>query len=265
MDTTQIIFLALLQGLTEFLPISSSAHLILVPSLLGWQDQGLVFDIAVHLGTLLAVVWYFRDDVVVLLSDFFSSIGQRRLVGQSKMAWGILLATIPVGLVGLLFKDYIQTELRSPIIIAYSTIIFGLLLGLADYLNRCKPTLRNTITWFDMAFIGAFQALALIPGTSRSGITITAALLLGLARPLGAKFAFLLSIPVIVLSGGLLGLDIITTKVSIDWATLVLAFSVSAITAYLVITLFMKMIQAMSLMPFVVYRLALGFVLLYYF
>lgn len=265
MDIIQTILLAILQGLTEFLPISSSAHLILVPKLLHWQDQGLLFDIAVHLGTLVAVVSYFYKDISVLLADFFSSIVQRQLVGQSKMAWGILFATIPVGLAGLLFKDFIEVEFRGGLVIAYSTIIFGILLGIADTINRKTKILRLELTWFDMAFIGVFQAIALIPGTSRSGITITAALLLGLSRQLGAKFAFLLSIPVIMLSGGSLGIDIIKSDITIDWLTLLLGFSISGITAYIVISLFMKLIQNISLTVFVVYRLVLGGVLLFLF
>ena len=265
MDIGQVILLALVQGLTEFLPVSSSAHLILVPQLLHWQDQGLSFDIAVHLGTLLAVFAYFRTDIAILLSDFFASIAQRKMLGQSKMAWGILLATIPVGLAGLLFKDLIETQLRGGLVIAYSTIIFGILLGVADYVNRKTKSIRVDLTWFDMAFIGVFQVIALIPGTSRSGITITAALLLGLSRQIGAKFAFLLAIPVIILSSGLVIKDILWENITIDWSMLLLALVVSAITAYVVIALFINLIRTMSLMPFVVYRLLLGGLLFFIF
>ena len=132
MSLTQIIVLALVQGITEFLPISSSAHLILVPVISNWQDQGQAFDVAIHLGTLSAVVWYFRKEVTSMTRDWFSSITKRRLVGESKLAWAVILGTIPVGLVGLLFHDFIDTQLRSPFVIAWATIGFGLLLWLSD-------------------------------------------------------------------------------------------------------------------------------------
>lgn len=262
MDITQTIFIAFIQGLTEFLPISSSAHLILVPKLLEWQDQGLVFDIAVHLGTLVAVVWYFRQDISALIVDFFASIRHQKTIGQSKMAWGVLLATIPVGLAGLLFKDIIASDLRSITVIAYATLGFGVLLGIADYISRNNSNVRSSITWFDIFFIGTMQALALIPGTSRSGITITAALLIGLSRTLAAKFAFLLAIPVIILSTLLVGVDLIKYNTVIDYQALIIAFGVAAIVAYLVIAFFMRIINTISLLPFVLYRIFLGIILL---
>lgn len=262
MDSIAIIFLAVLQGLTEFLPISSSAHLILVPIIFGWEDQGLVFDIALHFGTLIAVVIYFKKDIYALSGDFLSSIISRETKGQSKMAWGLLVASIPVGLAGLLFKDFIQTEFRSVVLIAYATIIFGVLLGVADYLSRQHSSPRLSLSWFDMLAIGLVQTLALIPGTSRSGITLTMALLLGLSRQLGAKFIFLLSIPVIIASASLAMADLLLAVVVINWWDLLLAFVACALSAYAVIALFMKFIEKMSLMPFAIYRLLLGIILL---
>ncbi len=190
MDLLQTIVLALVQGLSEFLPISSSAHLILVPKITDWPDQGLAFDVVVHLGTLSAIVFYYRLIIKTLIADFFHSVVKVQTVGESKLAWGILLGTIPVGLVGLAFKDTIELTLRSTEVIAYATLVFGLLLGLGILVNVKRASVRKTIDWLDVGFIGSMQALALIPGTSRSGITITAGLLIGLSRQMSTQFAF---------------------------------------------------------------------------
>ncbi|HDZ16321.1 MAG TPA: undecaprenyl-diphosphate phosphatase, partial [Methylophaga aminisulfidivorans] len=179
MDFLHILALAILQGLTEFLPISSSAHLILLPIIADWQDQGLAFDVAVHVGTLSAVILYFRKTIVILSADWFSSLKQRQSVGDSKLAWAVIFGTIPVGLAGLFLGDYVETSLRSPLVIAITTIVFGLLLGWADWRGK-RIRNENQLTWHDVLFIGIAQAIALIPGTSRSGITITAGLMLGL-------------------------------------------------------------------------------------
>jgi len=264
MPIEQIIFLALLQGLTEFLPISSSAHLILLPLLSSWEDQGLAFDVAVHIGSLTAVVWYFRRELITMTKDWSQSVVQRQTVGESRLAWAVLLGTIPVGLAGLLFHDIISGQLRSPLVIAATTIGFGLLLGWADW--RAKQN-RNehSLSWGDVAFVGMAQAIALIPGTSRSGITMTAGLLLGLDRAAAARFSFLLSIPVIVLSGGLETIKLIQAEAVVDWVALLLATSLSALAAYLCIYLFLKLISRIGMWPFVIYRLVLGTVLLYLF
>ncbi len=262
MELIQIVLLALLQGLTEFLPISSSAHLILFPALSGWEDQGLAFDVAVHVGTLSAVVWYFRRELVVMLRDWFASIRQRRRVGDSNLAWAVGFGTIPVGLAGLLFKDVIETSLRSPLVIATTTIVFGLLLWWADaQAKRVRD--EHTIGWRDVVIIGVAQAVALIPGTSRSGITMTAGLMVGLSRAAAARFSFLLSIPVILLAGGLNTLELIESPAPVDWNSLLLGVALSAISAYLCITLFLKALERIGMFPFVIYRLALGVVLLW--
>ncbi len=263
MDLIQIIVLALVQGLSEFLPISSSAHLILVPKLLNWQDQGLAFDVAVHIGTLIAVVYYFRNDLITIIRDFFLSLQKRELVGESNIAWAVLIATIPAGLVGLLFKDYIEIYLRSPLVIASTTIIFGLVLYLADRKSGQKSELKITLK--DALFIGFSQALALIPGTSRSGITITMALFLGYSKQAAAKFSFLLSIPIILLAGGLKALDLIKSKIEVDWFSLGLGILLSFLSAYLCIYLFLKFIEKAGMLPFVIYRLLLGAFLFYVF
>lgn len=264
MDIIQILALAVLQGITEFLPVSSSAHLILLPILARWEDQGLAFDVAVHVGTLSAVVFYFRQTLNRITRDWFSSIQQKSMVGESRLAWAILFGTIPVGLAGLFLKDFIEVFLRSPLIIAATTIVFGLLLGWADWQGK-RHRDENTLNWKDVLIIGIAQAIALIPGTSRSGITITAGLMLGLTREAAARFSFLLSIPVIVLAGGLLTLDLVTTPGATDWTALITGTIFSAVSAYLCIMLFLKMLQRIGMWPFVVYRLALGAVLLWLF
>ncbi len=264
MELTHIIWLALVQGLTEFLPVSSSAHLILVPRLLAWPDQGLAFDVAVHLGTLIAVVSYFRRDIVVLFLSWVRSISQRIMTAEARLAWGVLLGTIPAGLVGLTFKDVIEVHLRSPLVIAATTIIFGLLLWLAD---RRSKLVRDeySLSWQDFLVIGGAQAMALIPGTSRSGITITAALLLGLTREAAARYSFLLSIPIIVLSGLGVTKDLLESTSPVDWTTLSLGTAIAAISAFVCIHFFLAFINRIGMTPFVIYRLLLGALLLWVF
>ncbi len=257
----QIIILALIQGLTEFLPISSSAHLILAPLISGWADQGLAFDVAVHVGTLSAVVFYFRKELNAMTRDWFASVYTRTQIGESRLAWAVLMGTIPVGLFGLIFHDFIATELRSPLVIAATTIGFGLLLGWADWKGK-RVRNEHTLNAGNVLFIGLAQALALVPGTSRSGITMTAGLMLGLTREAATRFSFLLSIPVIVLSGGLETRNLIQSDISPDWQALVVGSLISAIAAYLCIHLFLKFITRMGMWPFVIYRLLLGTALL---
>lgn len=260
MTTIEIIVLALIQGLTEFLPISSSAHLILPSQLLGWQDQGLAFDVAVHVGTLMAVVLYFRQDIFELTKAWFGSL-QGQKTSESNIAWCIILATIPAGLTGLLLKDFIEENLRSTAVIAGTTIIFGLLLWYADK-KASQVKMINEISLKNALIIGVAQALALIPGTSRSGITMTAALMLGYDRKSAARFSFLLSIPIITLAGGYLTLKLITGDELVDWNAIVLGTIMSFISAYACIYLFLKWIETIGMTPFVIYRLILGAILI---
>ena len=264
MELSHIIWLALVQGLTEFLPVSSSAHLILVPRLLGWEDQGLAFDVAVHLGTLIAVVMYFRRDIVVLWFSWINSMTKRIMTPEARLAWGVLLGTIPAGLVGLAFKDVIEVYLRSPLVIAVTTIVFGLLLWVAD---RRSKLVRDeySLSWQDFLVIGGAQAMALIPGTSRSGITITAGLLLGLTREAAARYSFLLSIPIIVLSGLSVTKDLVESSVPVDWTTLSLGTLIAALSAFVCIHYFLAFINRIGMTPFVIYRLLLGVLLLWVF
>lgn len=261
MDLLQTLLLALIQGITEFLPISSSAHLILPSQLLGWPDQGLVFDAAVHLGTLIAVVTYFRRDVAQLLSAWFGQFAGRVSDHNTRLAWFIIAATIPAGLAGLLFKDFIEVNLRSSLVIAVTTLVFGGLLWFADIKNQGTKTLAQ-FTLKAAIIIGCAQALALIPGTSRSGITITAALILGFSREDSARFSFLMSIPIIVLSAGFMSLDLFKSS-TVDWVTLLVGTAVSGISAYACIHYFLAFINRLGMLPFVVYRLILGCILLF--
>ncbi len=263
MDILHIITLALLQGLTEFLPISSSGHLILFPQLTGWKDQGLAFDIAVHVGSLLAVLLYYRHELRPLLISWLLSFKTKQLTPESRLVWAIGFGTIPVGLVGLTISIAgWEEQLRLPIIIASTTILFGLLLWLADVVGN-KERDEFSLTWKDVLLIGIAQAVALIPGTSRSGITITAALFLGLNRQAAAKFSFLLAIPVIILAGASETITLIQQNVVVDWGVLCLAVIFSAISAYLCIKTFINLLDRIGMLPFVLYRLGLGVILIW--
>lgn len=257
MDFLQILILALVQGVTEFLPVSSSAHLILVPILTGWEDQGLAFDVAVHVGTLAAVVLYFRKEIGKMTVSWLGSVTGKGMDADAKLAWAVLLGTIPVGICGLLFKDLIEEHLRHPYVLASTTLLFALLLWWADAKSRGERN-EYSIGWLDILFIGLAQALALIPGTSRSGATMTAALFLGLSRQAAARFSFLLSIPVIVLAGGLSTLDYLETASIDDMQPLMLGALLSGVSAYFCIHYFLKLLEKIGMMPFVIYRIVLA-------
>lgn len=260
MTLFQVIVLALIQGVTEFLPISSSAHLILPSALLGWPDQGLAFDVAVHVGTLLAVVWYFRKDLISLVQHWTASCISRRSTPESRLGWCIILATIPAGLAGLTFNSFIEDHLRSVLVIAITTILFGVLLGVADRRGARSKSMAQ-LTWRPALWMGIAQAVALIPGTSRSGVTITAALALGFDRVTAARFSFLMSIPIIFLSGAYKSIELIQLA-NVPWLEIGLATVVSALTAYVCIHSFLAFVNRIGMMPFVWYRLGLGLLLL---
>ena len=260
MDILQAIWLAAIQGFTEFLPISSSAHLILPSQVLGWPDQGLAFDVAVHVGSFVAVVIYFRREIQQLVTGWVKSLGGPQ-TPESHLAWYIIIATVPASITGLIFGGFIEVHLRSMAVIAATTILFGLLLGWADYRYRGTKTI-DQLTWKTALLVGAAQALALIPGTSRSGITMTAALMLGFDRISAARFSFLLSIPIIALSGGYKGLELLG-QASVPWFETMIGTVLSALTAYLCIHSFMRFVERVGMLPFVIYRLLLGAVLIY--
>ena len=271
MEWLQVIVLALVQGITEFLPVSSSAHLVLPAQLTSWPDQGLAFDVAVHFGTLIAVLAYFRKDLLSMLW----AIGQAPAVYAARSsevpsnaeteqaAQGIVqllklgLATIPVVIIGFLGKDFIQDNLRTVPVIATTTMLFGAALWYADR----RPTTNTTTTWQAAAIIGLAQSIALIPGTSRSGITITAALLLGLSRVEAAKFSFLLAIPTIAGAQLLLSLDLAAGNFDTDLAKVAAGAALAGVSAYLGIHYFMQLVERTGMLPYVLYRLVLGLVL----
>ena len=261
MDFIQILVLAIVQGLTEFLPISSSAHLILVPELFGWPDQGVAFDVAVHIGTLAAVLLYFRDELGGLIVSGLRALGGHWNT-EAKLAWCVVLGTVPVVIFGLLCKDWISGYARHATLLACTSIFFGILLGLADRFGRGA---RSTIGWKDALLIGLAQAIALIPGTSRSGITITAALALGMNRTTAARFSFLLSIPTILASATLITRDLIISPDPVAWRELLLGALISGVSAYLCIRFFMALLERSGMMPYVLYRIALGIFLLVWF
>ncbi|WP_221077407.1 undecaprenyl-diphosphate phosphatase [Agarivorans albus] len=259
MSTFETIFLALIQGLTEFLPISSSAHLILPSQIFGWDDQGIAFDVAVHVGSLFAVLGYFRKEVWAMLKAWLSSFTGNRSP-EAVLAWLIILATIPAVLFGGLFKSLIEEYLRSAYVIATTTIVFGALLWWADSQAKLVHD-EYKIGWKQALFVGVAQAIAIIPGTSRSGITITAGLMLGLTREAAARFSFLMSIPVIVGACVLMGKDMADNPVDIDWSAMSLGILVSFISAYSCIHLFIKWVNKVGMKPFVIYRMLLGITL----
>jgi len=263
MDLVQIVVLAVIQGITEFLPISSSGHLILVPYVTSWPDQGLEFDIAVHIGTLSAIIVYFRRTLFAMARDWLLSIAERREIGESRLAWAVLFGTIPIGIAGLVLHHEIETTLRSPLVVACTTIAYAVLLFIADRVGAQRRDLR-TLGWLDVVVIGCAQALSLVPGTSRSGVTITAGLFRNLTRDAAARFSFLLAVPA-MMGAGLL--DLVGSAGSAsgpaDTRAIVLGLVISAATGLACIHFFLKWLTRYGVLPYVVYRLVLGAALLW--
>jgi undecaprenyl-diphosphatase len=259
-DWLQASLLAVLQGLTEFLPISSSAHLVIPSLVLSWPDQGLAFDVAVHVGTLSAVLFYYRGDLFELTMGCARAATERRFNEHSRMAGFLAAATVPVAVIGLVGGSFIESDLRNLPVIATTTLVFGLLLGYADHYTAARGSFR-VVTLPIAVMIGIAQALAPVPGVSRSGVTITAALLLDLDRQSAARFSFLLSIPVIGGAGLLKAWQLSRSGVAVDWTLLGGAALVAAITAYLCIAVFLRLLDRVGLMPFVYYRIFLAILL----
>ena len=252
----QALILAWVQGLTEFLPISSSAHLVLPTLLLEWPDQGVAFDVAVHVGTLLAVLGYFRRDLRQLAATGWIGIKTRRMNTALREIACLALASVPAVLAGLLLGDRADA-LRTLPVLATTSIVFALLLAWADR-RPAAPQAGVRVSWRSALFIGLAQTFALLPGTSRSGVTITAALLAGLPRAAAARFSFLLSIPIIAGAGLFKTRDWLSASDAVSGSLLALAVLVAALTAYACIALFLAWVERVGMMPFVVYRLALG-------
>lgn len=252
MDLFHALALALVQGITEFLPISSSGHLILAPALLGWDDQGLGFDIAVHLGTLVAVIAYFRRELLAMARSFFEP-----RTAELDLALKLVVASVPAGLAGLAFAGVIEASLRSAAVIAATTAGFGVVLWAADGFGRGTRD-EHALGWRDALVIGLAQALALIPGTSRSGITMTAGLALGLSREAAGRFSFLLAVPAIGMASVWQLAQFASAPEPVPWGMLGAATAAAAATAFVAIALFLKLIGRIGMGVFAVYRLLLA-------
>lgn len=267
MGWLEAIVLAIVQGLTEFLPISSSAHIRVAGLAMGMEDPGATFTAIIQIGTELAVVVYFWRDIVRIITRWFQSLTGKvpRNDPDARMGWLIIIGSVPIVLLGVLFQDVIRTQFRSLWIIAISLIVFGIILGLADVLARRVKTLDH-LDWKDGLIYGFAQALALIPGVSRSGGTITAGRLMGYDRPSAARYAFLLAIPAVLGSGGYELLGALTEDnpagAPINWGATLLATVISFIVGWAVIKFLMKWVETRSFMPFVIYRIALGTLLI---
>jgi undecaprenyl-diphosphatase len=254
--TFQALVLGLLQGLAEFLPISSSAHLALAPWLFHWPDPGLSFDVALHFGTLIAVLWYFRQEWLALLRALIAIIATRRIATvEQKRAAFLIVATIPGGIFGLLLEKKAETAFRNPALIACALIILGILLWLADKIARADRPLE-AMNWRDAILVGVAQVFALIPGVSRSGSTITAGRALGLDRGAAAEFSFLLSMPIIA-AAVILKAPHLMRETGMSMPLLV-GVAASAISGWLAISVLLKYVSRHSYGAFAVYRVLLG-------
>lgn len=260
MTTLQLVVLAIVQGLTEFLPVSSSAHLLLVGKLSGWPDQGLAMDVAMHLGTLVAVLVYFRKDLAGMVRAIICRAPSETARRDRRLALTLLVATVPVLLVGALAYDEVEAWLRDIRVVATTTIVFGFLLWAADRYGRRRMSLAGIRPGQGLA-IGMAQALALIPGVSRSGITITMARALGFDAPAAARFAFLLSIPAIAAAGLFGAWHVAAGAAAVPWGDFLLAAMLSAAAGWACIAAFLALLERVGLLPFIVYRLVLGVVL----
>ncbi len=281
MTFLQMLILAVVQGITEFLPISSSGHLILVPVFLDFPDQGPMLDIAVHIGSLLAIIVYFFKDAWGLARGGFASVGIGHAPEHRKLFWWIVLGTIPAVLLGLSIKlgvlngvaqdwfglvvqnDDLLESLRFTDLIAVNLIVYGILLGLADYFGKAEKTFEQ-MTWRDGLLVGIAQALALIPGTSRSGVTMTAARLLGYGRVEAARFSFLLSIPAVAGAGVLIVPDLMEASSDLLMEALITGV-LTFIAAFGTMAFLMNFLKKASMMVFVLYRVAMGVLLLWMF
>ena len=258
----QAIVLGISQGLTEFLPISSTAHTLIVSKLLGWPDPGAAFTAVTQVGTELAVVIYFRQDIARILKAWFASLTKKseRVNPDAKMGWYVIIGTLPIGIAGLTFKSSIETTARNLWLVAATLIVMGILLGLAD--RYAKHTKSETdINTKNAVLFGLGQALALIPGVSRSGATITAGLAMGFKRDVAARYSFLLAIPAVFASAALTAGDI-SSDSFVNWPATIVATIVAFVVGYFVIASLMKYLQTRTFLPFVIYRIALGTLLM---
>jgi undecaprenyl-diphosphatase len=260
MTLLQAIAYGLTQGLGEFLPISSSGHLVVLPWAAGWPDPGLAFDVALHLGTLLALLVYFRNDLWRLARAFALSVGERKIAGDPdrRLAWLVVLGSIPGAAIGMALEHAAEERFRSPALIAVAMMAMGVVLWLADALaRRARPlTGEGGLGLRDALIVGLAQACAIVPGVSRSGSTITAARLCGLSREAAARFSFLLAAP-IVAGAGLLKVPKLVKEGGFS-TTVGIGIAVSAVAGYVAIEVLLRLVRTRSYLPFAIYRVAFG-------
>jgi len=262
MSVLQAIVFGAVQGLTEFLPISSTAHLILLPWFMGWPDPGLAFDVALHLGTLVALLIYFRADWIVLITSALGLLRGRTQSPDARMAMLIVAATIPGAAAGALFEHKVEDALRAPQLIGLMLIVMALVLVAAEAVGQRKKSL-NEISWGDALTIGVAQAFAIVPGVSRSGSTITAGLFLNMKRDAAARFSFYLSAPIIAGAVGKKMIDILRSGLGLEQLSpFIVGIIVSGIVGYLAIAFLMRYLQTHNTFLFVFYRIVLGIVVL---
>jgi undecaprenyl-diphosphatase len=263
MSLLEAIVLGLVQGLTEFLPISSTAHLRIVPELLGWQDPGAAYSAVIQLGTVAAVLLYFRKDLVALVGAFVRGLVQRQPFGtlEARLAWFVGVGTVPIAVLGLLLKPFIESSLRSLYVISASLILLALVLAWVEARASHRRTLAD-MTWRDGILIGLWQALALVPGSSRSGTTMTGGLGLGLRREDAARYSFLLSIPATTLAGVFELKHLVQASSRPSTAALVVGTLVAFVSGWASIAGLLAYLRTRTMRVFIVYRIALGLLLL---
>ncbi len=262
----QIIILGIIQGLTEFLPVSSSGHLILTPFILGFNDQGLALDAILHLGTLLAILIYFKND----LSNIFSGLFDKNR-DSHRLAWRILWASLPAGIIGFFTANWIESNLRSASFVGANLLFWSLIFYFADHLSksqRVSKTKLSKLNFSQIFFIGCAQAIALLPGTSRSGITIAAGLFSNLDHVAATRFSFLLGTPIIFAAGMHKLIMLVSGPPNITSYTnlhLLVGLTISFLVGLLAINLLLKIVEKVGLMPFIIYRVLLGAAILFYY
>lgn len=258
----EAVVLGIVQGLTEFLPISSSAHVLIVSQLFGWEDPGAAFTAVTQIGTETAVIIFFWRDIWRIITTWTQSLVKPELRSSidARMGWYVILGTIPIGILGLTFSDAIETTARNLWLVSFTLIVFGIILGVADRVGAKTKTLEN-LTLRDGVVYGFAQALALIPGVSRSGATISGGLFLGYDRASATRYAFLLAIPAVMVSG-LYEATKISSQETVSWGPTILATVIAFTVGYAVIAWLIRYVTTNSYLPFVIYRIALGLLII---
>ncbi len=254
----QAVILGILQGLTEFLPISSSAHLLIFSQFFGWSDPGAAFTAVTQIGTETAVIIYFAKDIWRIIRAWLGQFTHPETRGDLdvRMGWLVIVGTLPIGILGFVFSDQIETVARNLYLVAFTLITFGILLGIADRIGSQSKELKD-LSVRDGVIYGLCQALALVPGVSRSGASITGGLFLGYTREAATRYAFLLAIPAVMASGLYQALDI-SSDPTVSWGPTILATAIAFVIGYAVIAWLIRYVSTNSYMPFVIYRIGLG-------